>query len=101
MMIIRNAILVSLMSALSFSAFAEKDSVSPEPLRISLAYPPKADDKTSLKEPPPYKLNLLVDAAIVIPATIWSIYAFPKIYSKPNIDSLTVATSSPARPVPR
>jgi membrane-associated phospholipid phosphatase len=32
-----------------------------------------------------------VDFAIIIPASIWSGYAFTKIYNKPNIDSATVA----------
>jgi membrane-associated phospholipid phosphatase len=35
-----------------------------------------------VKEQPVYKLNLPVDLAITTPGTLWSLYAFSKIYSK-------------------
>lgn len=92
MEIIKKAAFCCLVGALSFPALAEKDSIEAQPVRISLANARPDEDPAGVATERPYKLNLLVDAAITIPATAWAVYAFPKIYSKPDIDSITVAT---------
>ena len=87
-MIIKKTTLFCLICSLSFTVFAEPDTAGREQARLNFSAPKPDED---IARQPQYKLNLPVDAAIVIPATIWSIYAFPQIYSKPNIDSAVVA----------
>lgn len=87
-MMIKKATLFCLLCATSFQASAASDTTGSLQTTINLAAPLPDDESM---EQSPYKLNLPVDAAIVIPATIFSIYAFPVIYSKPNIDSAVVA----------
>lgn len=84
----KKIILMGIMCTSFFSAFSQSDSAlfAKEP---AYAFP-RLDYNPVLPEEPRYKLNLPVDAAIVLPATAWTIYAFPKIYGKPDIDSATV-----------
>jgi hypothetical protein len=75
------------MYALPLQAFSQDGGMAilDKQKEIHLAPPPPDEDFA--RPAKPYKLNLPVDAAIVVPSTIWSIYAFPKIYSKESIDS--------------
>src|SRR6478736_6433951 len=91
--IIKKAAFCCLLSSLSYPVFAGKDSVDSQPMRVNPASP-QPDDEVSLSTQPHYKLNLPVDAAITLPATAWTIFAFPKIYDKPEIDSATLASLS-------
>lgn len=54
-------------------------------------FSPQGNERLSSGDYQHYKLNLPVDAAIVIPSTVWTLYAFGKNYSKPEIDSTVLA----------
>lgn len=47
-------------------------------------------DLSARVEGPKLYFRPKVDFAIIIPATAWAIFAFPKIYDKPNIDTATI-----------
>ncbi len=64
-------------------------AVEPQ-LHIDLSAPlPQNGD--AIPKQSPIRLNLPVDAAITIPATAWTLYAFGKVYAKPRIDSSVLA----------
>ena len=91
-MIAKKAILFSLISLLSLPAFSQEDTLKrPDNFdEEELAAPlPERDASTVVSKP--YKLNLPVDAAITISSTIWTLWAFDQVYSKPPIDSNIVA----------
>ncbi len=81
----RAIFLLGLLSLCAASAFAAADSLQ---LNAARSGPGPQEEGGGLS---PVRLNLPVDAAITLPATAWTLYAFPKIYSKPNIDSATLA----------
>ena len=85
----KKAILTGLICALSFPAFCQEDTAAPKP-DTGLPAPRLDRDMAEAKQQH-YHINLPVDAAIILPATAWTVYAFPKIYNKPNIDSAIVA----------
>lgn len=59
---------------------------------VKLMLPPR--DTERIPAAPVLRFNPKVDFAIIIPATAWSLYAFPKIYDKPNLDTNTVKALS-------
>lgn len=85
----KKGVLLSLFCALSLQSFAIDDTAVIEPT-VGLSAPPAKRDWASVTGPKLF-FRPKLDFAIIIPSTIWSIYAFPKIYSKENIDSATVA----------
>src|ERR1043166_7702058 len=79
----KRLVLFGLLCFLSFKAICQElDTLPP--------VPPRLDRDISVTGPKLY-FNPKVDWAIIIPCTIWSGYAFTKIYDKPDIDSATVA----------
>lgn len=69
------------------ASFAQEDSTS-----VVAETPPAPIETDAGISHRVFRLNLPVDAAITLPATAWTYYAFPKIYGKTEIDSVTVAT---------
>jgi hypothetical protein len=73
-------------------AFATGDTSQAAVVRIDLSAPvPQPEAPLPAPETSPVKLNLPVDAAITLPATAWTLYAFSAVYSKPDIDSAVLA----------
>ena len=77
------------MLLLSFKAIAHAANDSAINLASSYLLP-DGDHGLAAVNYPHYKLNLPIDAAIILPSTAWVVYAFPKIYDKPPIDSAVV-----------
>lgn len=50
-----------------------------------------ADESLARVDKHHYSIHLKVDLPIILPTVAWSIYALPKIYNKPNLDSAVVA----------
>src|ERR1051325_4296715 len=80
----KNAFLLCVACLLCLPAFAHNDSVSALVPKETFA----ATDNYRIN---PYRLRWSVDAPIIIPCAAWSLYALPKNYDKPNIDSATLA----------
>jgi hypothetical protein len=87
-MMMKKAAILCLVCAVSFTASGQADSAAGQQETITA---PPPDTRTAPFSQPRYKLNLPVDAAITIPSTVWTLYAFGQNYSKPNIDSAVVA----------
>jgi hypothetical protein len=103
------AILLLCLLSFGLNAAATTDStrtLQPEPAPVAVLEPesapistidridltaPLPQEEATVRESSPVKLNLPVDAAITIPATAWTVWAFGKVYDKPRIDSSTLA----------
>ncbi len=81
----RKYVLLSLMFLAAWNAQAQEDSLA----RPAAAVPPIENDLARVR-PPKLQFRPAVDFPIIIPATLWTVYAFPKIYDKPNIDTNTI-----------
>lgn len=81
-------LLLGLLCCFSLPAFCINDSLeSLPPLRLD------RDFETAVSGPKVF-FRPKVDFAIIIPATAWCAFAFPKIYDKPNLDTNTVKALS-------
>ncbi len=80
----KKIVLLCILCCLSLTAFCASDSGSSLPPRL------ERDISANVTGPKVF-FRPKVDFAIIVPATVWTIYAFPKIYSKDNIDSATLA----------
>lgn len=89
----RAIIFLGLLLASGLRATAADDSSRNSFVRVDLSAPLPQREAT-VPKPSPVRLNLPVDAAITIPATVWTLYAFGQVYSKPNIDSTVLANLS-------
>lgn len=83
----KKSVLLLTLCLFSVRAFSLIDTVRSE-YSIDLSAPLPDDAPAS---PNRLQFNKVVDFSIILPATVWTIYAFPKIYSKPNIDSSVLA----------
>jgi len=84
----RTYTLITLFCLSGFLSYGFTDST----VHQAIYWPSAAADESLAKvDKHHYSINLKVDLPIILPTVAWSIYALPKIYSKPNLDSATVA----------